>query len=132
MLHIDDLERLSVWRRQLRSLTRSRRLPSVDFRLDELSPAENQALSARAERYRSDCGCGVGGLVMTLAVLGLIAWYAVAGPAAWSVTTAATLLALTALGALTGKGFGLAVARWRLLRLAARTDARLRPSRVRH
>lgn len=123
---IDDLERLRAWRHQLRALTRSRNLPTVAFRLPALSPGQNQILSARAESYRSDCGCGVGGFVMTMSVVACLAWYALTGADVMRLAAAAPLLVSIALGASGGKIAGLALARWRLIGLAARTEARLR------
>ena len=123
---IADLEGLAAWRRQLRTLTRSRNLPPIVFRLAALAAAENQTLSARAEGYRSDCGCGLGGFVMTVAAVACVAWAAVIDTNGMRVASIAPLVGLLALAALVGKGAGLAVARWRLLRLAARIETRLR------
>ena len=123
---IDDLERLRTWRRQVSALTRSRSLPTIAFQLPDLSPGENQILSTRAESYRSDCGCGVGGFVMAMSAVACLASYALTGADVMHLATAVPLLVSIALGASGGKVAGLALARWRLIRLAARTEARLR------
>jgi hypothetical protein len=63
---------------------------------------------------------------MTIAVVGCVAWCAFTGANAVRLATAMPLLVLMALSAFGGKAGRLALARWRLLRLAARTEARLR------
>jgi hypothetical protein len=70
-LHISDFKALHGWRDQVRNFLKPTVLPMVTFGFAELPPAENQLLSSRAARLQRACGCGTGGLFMTLAVIGM-------------------------------------------------------------
>lgn len=107
-----------AWRRRLGLLRRRRDLPLVAFRLAELSEEHNRNLSLRADEYRRACGCTSGSLVMSLALVGAIAWLALSDGAWTDPRHLATLVALGLAGASIGKLAGVLWARWRLLGLA--------------
>ena len=119
---IRDLASLDRWRRQLRSTLWAHDLPVVHFQIRQVSPQHNDGFSALAGALQKACGCGIGGLFMTAAIVAMVASFFGAGNHLSDITLLQGLsfFGLAVLASLAGKLFGLFWARWRLLRLATR------------
>ena len=128
-LVICDLATLQMWRQQLRSNMRIRNLSTVQFRLPGFSCEQNDNLSALASGFQRACGCASGGFFMSVTVVATIGSYFISGNRLTNINLlqVVSFLGITVFAALSGKILGLFWARWRLLRLAARThDAIIR------
>ena len=120
-LMIGDLASLDLWRQQLRSTMWSRKLPAVQFQLQEFSCEQNQSFSALASNFQKACGCASGGFFMSVTVVAIIVFYFESGNHLSNIDLLNVLsfVGITVLATLFGKLLGLFWARWRLLRLAA-------------
>ena len=126
-LVIRDSVSAQMWRQQLRTLTRTSNLPTVLFQLPELSSEQNRSTSALADSYHKACGCTSGSFFMSATVMALIVSYFVSGGhlSDINLTHVISFVAITTLGALSGKLLGLVWARWRLLNLATNIYAKV-------
>lgn len=115
---ICDLVSLEAWRRELHRFVRSKRLPAVEFRLADLAHEQNRSFSLLAAGYRKACGCAIGGLFMTIAVIATIAYLVTHPPADGIERGHVVMLGVPAAAALVGKLLGLIWARGQLLVLA--------------
>jgi hypothetical protein len=124
-LVIADLPSLELWRKRLRNIVGPRALYPVKFELPMFSAQYNHNLSALARGLQKSCGCASGGFFTSMTFASLTAWFFLSGHAFSSITFSHLkfLAGYTILAALGGKLVGLAWARWRLLRLAAKTQA---------
>ena len=121
VLVIGDTASMVAWRRSL-YVPKPRSLPPVSFQLPELSSEQNQTLSARVRRYAQACGCTLGSVFMSAALMISALVYFRSGRHVTDIglRQALFLLAIAVFSALTGKLVGLAWARWRLIRIASR------------
>ncbi|HZO96087.1 MAG TPA: hypothetical protein VFB42_01825 [Gaiellaceae bacterium] len=94
--------------------SRARPRPSVDDLLARLPAAgpERRALEARARAHSRDCGCALGGVFLTAALVAVPAYVVAAGDHRVRTLAAGALALLGAAAA--GKLAGLALARARL------------------
>ncbi len=119
-LVIGDSASLERWRQHLRTLTRTRNLPAVQFQLHEFSCELNQSFSALASSFQKACGCASSGFFMSVTVVAIVVSFFVSGNHLSNINLLHVLsfVGITVLAALSGKLLGLFWARWRLLRLA--------------
>lgn len=118
---VRDLASLEAWVRRLYRQLRPSRLPVVSIELPQIPPERARSLSALANGYRAECGCGASGFFMSIAVVSGVLSFFLSGHSLSGVGAGdlLSLAGVTVLAALAGKLAGLLWARWRLLRIAA-------------
>lgn len=117
---IDSHDAFNTWRKKLRTIPIIGSSKFYRMSLPELSESENQNISDLITAYHGECGCRTGSFFMSIAFCAPVVCYFVSGGTISTIhfQQIAGLGAITLLGALGGKLFGLLRARWKLIRLA--------------
>jgi hypothetical protein len=121
LLVVQDLETLDLWQRRLYRTSLSRRLPALNFSLQQFSEEENHSFELEANRLQNECGCTVGGIFVCGTLLFLFSYFLINGKYFGDLTVTDILfdLFLLCVASIFGKFAGLLFARLKLLRVAA-------------